>query len=558
MNGTARALALTREAAPARPRRQVLLLRPKTMTFALLLAGLFGASALSPYFLDLGCILGSFTLSAEFAMVALVIISGEIDLSPASNMALSACLFADAQQAVFQMPLAILIGLASGPLMGAINGIMVIVLQLASIIVTIGTLTLYRGVAQLIAGDKSIRVPEWFIGIDRWMVPGMPFTVMMLIILSVMLGLVLGTTVYGRQIYLIGTNEIAARHAGIRTKRIKMSLFLAMGLASSFAGLLIASRLGSVRYDLGLGSELQMVLMAMLGGTYIFGGRGTILGTFLAASLLVVASTGTTVANLLPAVQLTVLGILLIVSIIATNAIYSRTQRWRAHRRRSGKGRNVGKPAKDQPPVSGMQRGGTKVKKSMLSGLALGRTFAASMAFADPIKIVYIGKNTGNPYFDSITGGFKDACAAKGCEFEFVAPATAESTSQIPIIEAQIQRGVDVIGIAPNSPDALNEVMDKAKAKGILVITVNGDLVGNEGHRAATILPVDFTKTGPSQVELMGSMIGYKGDIAILSATTEAPDQNTWIAATVDTLKNDPKYKDMRLVAAVYGDDQPE
>ena len=198
------------------------------------------------------------------------------------------------------------------------------------------------------------------------------------------------------------------------------------------------------------------------------------------------------------------------------------------------------------------------MKKSLLLGLGLSFVLATVAAAQDPIKIVYIGKNTGNPYFDSITGGFEDACEAKGCEFEFVAPATAEATSQIPIIEAQIQRGVDVIGIAPNSPDALNQVLDEATAAGILVITVNGDLVGNESHRAATILPVDFTKTGPNQVELMGSMIGYKGEIAILSATTEAPDQNTWIAAMVDTLKNDAKYKDMTLVATVYGDDQPE
>ena len=198
------------------------------------------------------------------------------------------------------------------------------------------------------------------------------------------------------------------------------------------------------------------------------------------------------------------------------------------------------------------------MKKSILLGLGLGFVMATVAAAQDPVKIVYIGKNTGNPYFDSITGGFEDACEALGCEFEFVAPATAEATSQIPIIEAQIQRGVNVIGIAPNSPDALNQVLDEATAAGILVITVNGDLVGNESHRAATILPVDFTKTGPNQVELMGSMIGYKGEIAILSATTEAPDQNTWIAAMVDTLKNDAKYKDMTLVATVYGDDQPE
>ena len=322
---------MTREAAPARPRWQALILRPETMTFILLVAALFGASALSPYFADVGYILDSFTLSAEFAMVALVltmvIIAGEIDLSPASNMALSACLFAWAQESGVPMPVAILIGLGSGVAMGAFNGFMVIALQLPSIIVTIGTLILYRGIAQVIAGDKSIRVPDWFIGINKLMILGIPFTVVMFLVLSVALGLVLGITVYGRQIYLIGTNEIAAQHAGIRTKRIKMSLFLAMGLASSIAGLLTASRLGSVRYDLGLGGELQMILMAMLGGTYIFGGRGTILGTFLAAWLLVVVATGMTVANLLPAVQLTVLGVLLIFSIIATNAIYSRTQR---------------------------------------------------------------------------------------------------------------------------------------------------------------------------------------------------------------------------------------
>jgi rhamnose transport system substrate-binding protein len=198
------------------------------------------------------------------------------------------------------------------------------------------------------------------------------------------------------------------------------------------------------------------------------------------------------------------------------------------------------------------------VKKTLLAGFALGVTLVTCAFAQDPLSIVYIGKNTGNPYFDSITGGFEDACKELGCEFEFVAPATAEATSQIPIIEAQIQRGVDVIAIAPNSPDAMNQVLDEARSKGILVLTVNGDIVGSEEHRDANILPVDFTKTGPNQVELMGSLIDYKGEIAILSATTEAPDQNTWIAAMKKTLETDPKYKDMKLVATVYGDDQPE
>ena len=141
---------------------------------------------------------------------------------------------------------------------------------------------------------------------------------------AVVLGLGLSSTIYGRQIYQIGVNEIAAQHVGIQVDRIKMVLFLASGFASAVAGLMMASRLGSVRYDLATGGELQVVLIAMVGGTSIFGGRGTILGTFLASWLIVIISTGMTVANITINAQLTVLGLLLIVSTIATNIFYVR------------------------------------------------------------------------------------------------------------------------------------------------------------------------------------------------------------------------------------------
>lgn len=320
-----------REPVPARPGWHVLLVRPETMTFLLLVAGLIGASILSPFFLDANYILRSFTLTAEMSIVALVltmvVISGEIDLSAASNMALSACIFAWVQDAGLALPLAVVVGLLAGLAMGALNAFMSIRLQLPSIIVTIGTLIFYRGLAQVIAGDRSIRVPESFIGINNVLILGIPVPVVVFVVVALILGLVLGTTIIGRQIYQIGTNRSAALHAGIDANRIKTGLFLLLGLVSAAAGIMAASRLGSVRYDLVLGGELQMVLMVMLGGTYIFGGRGTVLGTFLAAWLLVIVSTGMTVANLLPAIQLTVLGILLIVAIIATNLIYAHTQR---------------------------------------------------------------------------------------------------------------------------------------------------------------------------------------------------------------------------------------
>ena len=125
----------------------------------------------------------------------------------------------------------------------------------------------------------------------------------------------------------VGVSEVAARHAGVRVRRIKFLLFVGMGLMSGLAGLMTASRLASVRYDLAAGGELQMVLMVMLGGAYIFGGRGSIAGTFLAAWLLAIIATGMNVANIVVTSQLVVMGLLLIFSIIATNAIYARTQR---------------------------------------------------------------------------------------------------------------------------------------------------------------------------------------------------------------------------------------
>jgi rhamnose transport system permease protein len=323
--------AATHSAAPLRPAWQVALIRPEVMTFLLLVLSVIGASQISEFFLDINYILRSFTLYSEVALVALiltmVIVAGEIDLSGAAAMALSASLFAWAQAAGVPMPLAIGIGLLAGLVMGGLNAFMVIALQLPSIMVTIGTLILFRGLAQVVAGDKSIRVPEWYIGINEVLVLGIPVPVVIFAVVALVLALVMWLTIFGRQIYLIGTNEGAARHAGIRTARIKTVLFLLMGLTAAIAGLMTASRLGSVRYDLALGGELQMVLIAMLGGTYILGGRGTILGSFLAAWLLVIVSTGMIVANWLPAWQLCVLGVLLIVSIIATNLIYSRTQR---------------------------------------------------------------------------------------------------------------------------------------------------------------------------------------------------------------------------------------
>ena len=176
---------------------------------------------------------------------------------------------------------------------------------------------------------------------------------------------------------------------------------------------------------------------------------------------------------------------------------------------------------------------------------------------AEAVTIVFIPKSKGIPYYESMYPEFERAAKDTGATFRVAGPAKTDATSQISIIKDQVQQGVDVILLAPNSADALNPELDAARAKGVKIVSVNQDMPGSESHRDACVLPTDFDKVGASQIELLGSLINYEGNFAILSATTDAPDQNYWIAGMNEALK-DPKYAKMKLLEIVYGDDKPE
>lgn len=177
---------------------------------------------------------------------------------------------------------------------------------------------------------------------------------------------------------------------------------------------------------------------------------------------------------------------------------------------------------------------------------------------AKDISMVLIVKQTGNPYWDACRHGFEEAQAELGFKFDFQGPFLGTATSQIEYIEAAVLNKVDVIMIGANSPDALNTYFDDARAAGTRVVIFNQDIPENEEHRDIAILPTDFDLVGKYQVECLGSVINYEGDIAILSATTDAPDQNYWIEGMKKALKEDPKYAKMNLLEVVYGDDVPE
>ncbi|MDR1586914.1 MAG: substrate-binding domain-containing protein, partial [Treponema sp.] len=174
------------------------------------------------------------------------------------------------------------------------------------------------------------------------------------------------------------------------------------------------------------------------------------------------------------------------------------------------------------------------------------------------LKIVYIPKDTVNPYFYAIDVGFKEAIAELGADkFEYVytGPATAGPTDQVEYIQAAVQNKATAIFLSANHESALNRYLDEARQAGVKVNIMNQDIPCSESHRDVAIMPASFANVGPLLVELMGKQLNYQGDFAIISATTDAPDQNTWIAGIKQELASNSKYSRMKLVDVVYGDD---
>jgi rhamnose transport system permease protein len=285
-------------AAPAPPREGATRLRAALARWEALLIGLIAitliaGSALSEEFLTADSFTtGSLDLS-EVALMALaltlVIVAAEIDLSVASMLALSSALMADLWNRGLPLELIMPICLLAGALCGAFNGFLVTRLGLPSLAVTIGTFALFRGLAYVVIGDESVTdfPAAWTDrGFGNFAGTFIPNTIVLFAILAVAFGVVLHATPFGRSIYAIGANQEAAYFAGLRVKRIKLTLFVVSGVVAALAGIVISLRNSTAAANVGQGFELTAITAVLLGGVSIFGGRGTILGVILALFLL--------------------------------------------------------------------------------------------------------------------------------------------------------------------------------------------------------------------------------------------------------------------------------
>jgi rhamnose transport system permease protein len=290
------------------------LLRWETILFGLLILVFVGDTFLSPYFLDIDNLSDATANFSEKAIIALgmalLILVREIDLSVAAIIALcSLAMGLAAQAGAGAVPL-VLVGLVVGAVCGAFNGFLVARIGLPSIVVTIGTMSLFRGIAQVVLGDQAIsEYPEGFetLGQDYFIKhPPLHYSFSLFLIFAVIFALVLHRTALGRKLYAMGANPVAARFSGIPVERIKF------GLLSGIAAVLLTARVGSTRPNIALGWELEVVTMVILGGVSIAGGSGTIPGVVIAVFVLGLVTFGLSLINVPGIVISVILGFLLI------------------------------------------------------------------------------------------------------------------------------------------------------------------------------------------------------------------------------------------------------
>ena len=249
---------------------------------------------------------------------AMIIISGGVDLSVGSVYGFGGLLGAIAMSRLgLPIPVAILMGLAVGATVGLLNAIFITKIGMPPFIVTLGMLSVVRGLSYAVTSGYPVRTPATFNSLGQGYVGPIPLPVIYLVVLAVIFSFFLKKTVVGRRIYAIGGNEEASAISGIRVDRVKTTVYVLAGALAAFSGLTATARLGVAQSTAGIGYELDVVAAVIIGGASLSGGKGTILGAILGAAIMGVLRNGLVLLNVSAYWQQTVIGLVIILAIAA-------------------------------------------------------------------------------------------------------------------------------------------------------------------------------------------------------------------------------------------------
>ena len=497
-------------------------------------------------------------LGVEVGLLALamtpIIITGGIDLSVGSMMGLVAVacgwLWRDAGWSIWMSSaFALLLGLSGGSL----NGLLISRLGIPPLIVTLGTSSLFRGLAGgLTRGiDNFTGFPAGFLFLGQGYLWGVvPPQSILLLAAAIGYWLLLERSVVGRSLYAIGYSAEGARYAGVPVTRRVGLIYVLSGVAASVAAVIYIAHLGQAKADAGTGYELMAITAVVLGGTSIFGGRGTVLGTVLGLFAIVVLQTGLRLAALPAELTGILTGALLVVTIILDRL----------------SARSAARPQLHQPDEEAEMKNSQVAVLSaviLLGALvvagsnwlmvrslrqqlgSVSNEGALSAANSRRLTVAMMPKAKGDPYFVSCRKGAEEAARELGVDLIWDGPTDLDPAKQNEVVEGWITRAVNVIAVSVENEAGISTVLRKARERGIRVITWDADAQRDARDyfiNQATPQGIGYTLTDET-----ARMLGGHGEFAIVTASLSAANQNEWIKHIKARLAE--KYPQVKLVA---------
>ncbi len=533
-------------------------------------------TAISPNFLTSGNLFEITRLSIELGLLAIaltpILVSGGIDLSVGSMMGLAAVVFGAAATdwhlpVVVAAAIALLVGLAGGTL----NAVAVARLGIPPLIVTLGSFSMFRGIAEgLTHGASSYSgFPPAFLFLGQGYFGGVvPAQLPLFLLVLAAYGLLLHRSVVGRALYAIGFSAPGARHAGLPVARRVGLVYVLSGVTASVAAIVYVAHLGQAKSDAGTGFELDAITAVVLGGTSVFGGRGTLWGTVLGLGALSTLQNGLRLAAL-PSELTGLLTGALLVTTIALDAAAAPSARWRARRLRSRRLSvlaAVKTQSEEEVPVKNSQVAilcATVLAGALLvsgTNVWLVRTLlpqartagdSAPVAPARRLTIAMMPKAKGDPYFVSCRAGAEEAARELGIDLIWDGPTGLDASKQNELVETWITRRVDVIAVSVESRAGISAVLRKARQRGIHVLTWDAD--AEPDARDYFVNQATPEGIGNTLTDEAARLTGGTGDFAIITGALSAANQNEWMVHIRKRLSD--KYPNLKLVGVRPSDD---
>jgi rhamnose transport system permease protein len=504
-------------------------------------------------------------LVVEIGLLALaltpVIVTGGIDVSVGSLMGLAAVLLGMMWRDLgLPVWVAAALTVGVGALAGGLNAVLITRLRIPPLIVTLGSYSLFRGLAEGLTGGTQnyTGFPASFLFLGQgYLLGGVPTQLPVFVAVAIGFGVLLHRTTIGRGLSAIGYSLEGARHAGLPVERWTALTYILSGTAAGLAAVIYVAHLGQAKADAGTGYELPAITAVVLGGTSIFGGRGSVPGTLLGLFAIAVLQNGLRMADL-PAELAGILTGLLLLATICTDWLVSRPS---------------------TPPLSGDEE--FDVKNSQVAALgamilaaalivagsnwylvkslreggsvreAASGSSATSGSSGKPITVAMMPKSKGNAYFIACRKGAEEAAKELGVQLIWDGPTDPDPAKQNEIVDAWITRGVDAIAVACENRAGVSTVLRKARERGIKVLTWDAD--AEPDARDFFVNQATPQGIGTTLMDTAAKVMGGKGDFAIITASLTAANMNEW--QKYIEARRQEKYPDIKIVALRPCDD---